>query len=87
MKKYKQSLKPRELGYNEVRTRNGKADDIVINGVDLHLEDMDGKSWWLGVYRGKKYATFWIKSKNKISVKLEENELGLKLKPSKSKLS
>lgn len=66
--------------YNEVRTRNGKADDIVIDGVNIHLEDMDGKTWWLGVYRGKKRATFLIRSKSEISVKLEENDLGLKFK-------
>lgn len=66
--------------YNEVRTRNGKADDIVIDDVNIHLEDMDGKNWWLGVYRGKKRATFWIRSKNKINIRLEENELGLKFK-------
>lgn len=68
--------------YNEIRTRNGRADDIVIDDVSIHLEDMDGKSWWLGIYRGKKCATFWIRSKSKIEVSLEENELGLKLKPS-----
>ncbi len=66
--------------YNEVRTKMGKADDIVIDEVNIHLEDMDGKNWWLGVYKGKKRATFWIKSKSKIIVKLEEDELGLKLK-------
>ncbi len=66
--------------YNEVRTKNGKADDIVIDEVSIHLEDMDGKNWWLGVYRGKKRATFWIRSKGIISIKLEEDELGLKLK-------
>ena len=65
--------------YNEVRTRNGKADDIVIDGVNIHLEDMDGKNWWLGVYRGKKRATFWISSKSKISVRAEENELDLRV--------
>lgn len=64
--------------YNEVRARNGKADDIVIDGVNIHLEDMDGRNWWLGVYRGEKRATFWISSKSKITVRVEENELGLK---------
>ncbi len=66
--------------YNEVRTRNGKEDDIVIDGVNIHLEDMDGKNWWLGIYRGKKQATFWIRSKSKITIKVGENELGLRLK-------
>lgn len=65
--------------YNEVRTRNSKADDIVIDDVDIHLEDMDGKNWWLGIYRGKKLSTFWIRSKSKITVSIEENELNLGL--------
>lgn len=64
---------------DEIRTRNGKVDDIVIDQVDIHLEDMDGNNWWLGVYQGKKRATFWISSKSKITVRVEENELGLKL--------
>ena len=64
--------------YNEIRTRDSKEDDIVIDDVSVHLEDMDGKSWWLGLYRGKKRATFWISSKSKIDVRLEENELKLK---------
>lgn len=63
--------------YNEVRTINNRADDIVIDDVNIHLEDMDGKNWWLGIYRGKKRATFWISSKSKINVRTEENELGL----------
>ncbi len=66
--------------YKEVRTRDGKEDDIVISGVDVHLEDMDGKNWWMGIYDGKKRTTFWISSKSRITVKLEENELGLELK-------
>lgn len=56
-----------------------KEDDIVIDDVNIHLEDMDGKNWWLGIYKDKKRATFWIRSKSKITVKLDENELGLKL--------
>lgn len=40
---------------------------------------MDGNNWWLGVYQGKKRATFWISSKSKITVRVEENELGLRL--------
>ncbi len=64
--------------YNEVRTRNGKEDDIVISGVNIHLEDMDGKNWWLGVYKGNKRTTFRISSKSKIMVRIEEDELELK---------
>ena len=65
--------------YNEIRTRDGKEDDIVISNVDIHLEDMDGKNWWLGVYKGNKRTTFRIRSKSKITVETEDNELGSKL--------
>ena len=66
------------MKYNEIRTRDGKEDDIVISGVDIHLEDMDGKNWWLGVYKGNKRTTFRISSKSEITVKTEANELDLK---------
>ena len=61
--------------YSEIRLRNGVPDDIVLDGGDLHLEDMDGKSWWLGFYRDGKRTTFRLHSKTKIAVTLEENEL------------
>jgi hypothetical protein len=64
---------------SEIRLRDGAPDDIVLDGGDLHLEDMDGKSWWLGFYRDGKRTTFRLRSKSKITVTVEENELGAAL--------
>lgn len=66
----------------EIRLRHGKADDIVLSNVDVHLEQMDNKVWWLGVYSpGAKLKrnTFWIRyEKGQIIVHPDEN--GLKAK-------
>ena len=65
---------------NEIRLdEKGNLDDIVID--EVHLEDMNGKCWWLAVYRGKKRTAFWIESKSKITVRLQDNELGTKVVP------
>ncbi len=61
----------------EIRLRKGKLDDIAIHA--LHLEDMDGKNWWLGIYRNGKRTTFWIRSKTRITVEVQEDELNCKL--------
>lgn len=61
--------------YNEIRLRHGKVDDIVIDSVNIHLEDMTGKFWWLGVYNKKGRTTFHITSKSKITVEIIENGL------------
>ena len=64
---------------NEIRLDNkGNFDDIVID--DVHLENMDDKSWWLGIYRGNKRISFWISSKSKIKVSLQENEIKTKIR-------
>ena len=69
--------------YNEIRLDDkDKEDDIVIDGVDIHLENMDDRCWWLGVYKGNKRNTFWICTKRgKITVRLDENELKSKIVP------
>ena len=60
--------------YNEIRLDNKKQlDDIVI--YDIHLERMADRFWWLGIYKGKKRTCFWIKSKSKIFVEVQDNEL------------
>lgn len=65
--------------YNEIRHANGKPDDIVLDGGDMHLEDMDGKVWWLGFYRGKKRTSFILRSKSEITVEIQDNDLKAKL--------
>lgn len=52
-------------------------DDIVISKGDMHLEDMEGKTWWLGFYKGSKRVTFWISSETEITVSMIENGLDL----------
>ena len=70
-------LKQQEKKYNEVRLRKGRVDDVAID--ELHLEDMTGDVWWIGIYRGNKRTTFYIESKSKITVTLIENGLKSKL--------
>lgn len=65
--------------YNEIRLDKGKPDDIVINKVDFHLEQMDDNWWWLGLMRKNKRTTFWISSKSKIAVIIKENGLKTKI--------
>ena len=66
------------MKFNEIRlNKKGEFDDIAID--DVHLEDMDGKSWWLGIYRGNKRISFWITSKSKIKVSLQANGLKTKI--------
>ena len=69
--------------YNEIRLDDkDKEDDIVIDGVDIHLENMNDRCWWLGVYKGNKRNAFWICTKRgKITVRLDENELKSKIVP------
>lgn len=72
--------------YNEIRLAKGKPDDIVIDNVDLHLEDMNGNSWWLGAYSRKQgdfkkdvRTSFWIYSKSKITVTVQDNLMKTKI--------
>ena len=71
--------------YNEIRLADGVPDDIVIEDVTIHLEDMDGKVWWLGASRGNgkncKRTSFWLRSKSKIHVEVQDNELKTKIIP------
>lgn len=29
----------------------GDIDEIVLTGVDIHIEQMDDRCWWIGIYR------------------------------------
>jgi hypothetical protein len=68
----------REVLYNELRTRHGKLDDIVVSEGDMQLEQMDELTWWLGFYKGKKRITFWIHASAPVAVTLIEDDLHLK---------
>jgi hypothetical protein len=70
--------KKKDKKYNEIRLdEKGNFDDIAI--YDLHLEDMTGKAWWLGYYKGDKRICFWISSKTKITVTLAEHGLNTEI--------
>lgn len=36
-------------------------DEIVLSGVDVHIEQMDDRCWWIGLYRGHKPdSPYWM---------------------------
>jgi hypothetical protein len=35
----------------EARYQEGQLDEVVADGVCLHLEQMDVNCWWLGIYK------------------------------------
>lgn len=35
----------------------GDIDEIVLHGVDVHIEQMDDRCWWIGLYRPD--GTYW----------------------------
>src|SRR5438093_1596896 len=40
---------------------------------------MQGNLWWLGFYRGDKRTSFYIRSKDTITVEIQDNDLQAKL--------
>lgn len=36
----------------------GNIDEIVLHGVDIHIEQMDHRCWWIGIYRPD--GTYWM---------------------------
>src|SRR4051812_45546990 len=71
----KKTRAPADKKWNEIRTRQRRLDDIVLDNGDLHLEDMQGNLWWLGFYRGDKRTSFSIRSKSEITVEMQDNDL------------
>lgn len=66
-------LEPRSI----IRMKKGKPDDVVIEGVTcFRLERMDKGSVWIAAYRGDQRVAFWIGSDSKITITLNEDELG-----------
>ena len=35
----------------------GDIDEIVLHGVTVHIEQMDDRCWWIGIYRD---GTYWM---------------------------
>jgi hypothetical protein len=40
----------------------GDIDEIVLSGVDIHIEQMDDRCWWIGIYRdaSKSGTPYWM---------------------------
>ena len=58
----------------EIRLNDdGSLDEVVGNGVTVHLEQMDDGLWFLGVYGGKKVVQVWLRSKRPIKANYEES--------------
>ena len=55
----------------------GEPDDIVIDDVTcFRMERMDKGAVWIAAYRGDDRVAFWLSSKTKIRIALNENDLG-----------
>lgn len=57
------------------RNEDESIDEIVISNVDLHIEQMGKKFWWMGIYKGDKRIAINIYSKKAITLYIDENEL------------
>ena len=63
---------------NEIRrNEDGTIDEIVVSGVDLHIEQMDKGYWWMGIYsrENDKVLLLGFCSKKKIDLNIEYNAL------------
>lgn len=38
--------------------RDEDIDEIVLSGVNVHIEQMNDRCWWIGIYRGD--GTYWM---------------------------
>lgn len=55
----------------------GDIDEIVLHNVTVHVEQMDGRCWWIGVYRGDdRFAgNFSCDSRGRMSFSMQEDDL------------
>lgn len=62
-----------------VSDRIGRNEDgnieIVVSGVDLHIEQMGKKFWWIGIYKGDKRMALNIHSNKAVILYVAVNEL------------
>lgn len=66
--------KNRHRPWCEVRTNDdGSLDEIVAEGVDIHLEQMNDGCWWLGIYKNNntERQVLWLNSKKPITANTE----------------
>jgi DNA-binding transcriptional regulator YhcF (GntR family) len=55
--------------------RDDDIDEIVLSGVDVHVEQMDDRCWWIGLYRGDDYwmGNFFADSRGRMRFIEQEN--------------
>lgn len=56
----------------------GDIDEIVLHGVDVHIEQMDDRCWWIGMYRGddRWAGNFSCDSRGRMTFSEQEDDLG-----------
>ena len=62
---------PDRIGRNE----DGSLDEVVISGVDVHIEQMGKKFWWIGIYKGDKRMAIDAYSKKAVTLYIATNDL------------
>lgn len=72
------------MGYNEIRhNRDGALDEVCLENVNVHLEQMHERCWWLGLYRGDQRVVVWFNvEKGRLVAHVGEDEIGLPTVPS-----
>lgn len=53
------------------RNPDGSLDEIVAVGASIHLEQMDGKCWWLCVTKGGEEVRLFLTSRRRIKANVE----------------
>jgi hypothetical protein len=52
---------------------NGRLDEIVARGANVHLEQMDSNYWWMGLQLAGRYFHVRFSSANGIRVTVDED--------------
>jgi hypothetical protein len=50
----------------EIRYDDGKLDEIVATGCDLHLEQLSGNMWWMSVTAGGRTVHVNLSAKSQV---------------------
>lgn len=48
---------PDRILWNE---RDGSIDEVVLSGVNVHVEQMDKRCWWIGIYDPQDPDRYWM---------------------------
>lgn len=67
----------RIVSHAEVRNGDdGELDELVANGADVHLEQLDKGHWFLFVTAGDTEYRVWLNSKKRIRANIEASKAG-----------